>query len=417
VANWIALAGLMAVAAVAGDAPGLFVIASITVGYGTLTRLWTHYGVRRVAYERQLSTDRAVAGDSVNLDVSIWNRKPLPLPWVAADDIVSEDLPVRERPVMDRDNELLGRRILHNAWALAWYERVVRHFHLDDLARGVYEFGPVRVRVRDILGRDAAAEELERPASLVVSPRTVPVRRIGEDAAPIGQHRARSSLFDDPALYGGVRPFQPGDSLRRVHWRATARLGTTVSRRFEPARGREVVLAVDVQTVDGPHGQMYWDDEAFEALCVAAASLGRQLLDEGASVGVAAPSFTGTPQRLAWLAPQASESQLGRIGALLARIGPVSSGPFAGLLTWLTRRVPPGTTVLVLTARDPRPHVPALRQLARGGYAVEVVALGSEAERHASAARAGGLRAASGRLTMGAGGATWREADALVLGG
>ena len=169
----------------------------------------------------------------------------------------------------------------------------------------------------------------------------------------MGERRARRSLFVDPALYAGVRPFQPGDSLRRIHWRASARLGTAVSRRYEPARGREVLLALDVQTLPGPHWQMTWDDAAFEALCTTAASLARQLLDHGASVGLAAASFTGTPQRYAWLAPQASSSQLGRAGALLARIGPISSAPFGGLLTWLTRRLPPGATVMVLSARDP----------------------------------------------------------------
>jgi uncharacterized protein (DUF58 family) len=86
--------------------------------------------------------------------------------------------------------------------------------------------------------------------------------------------------------------------MRQVHWRASARLGTTVSRRFEPARGRQVVIALDVQTIEGPHWEMTYHDATFEGLCVAAASLARQLLAEGASCGVAA-SFTGTIQQLA----------------------------------------------------------------------------------------------------------------------
>ena len=137
------------------SAPGALLVAVVTLLYAWLTRLWTRWGVQRVEYERHLGTSRAVAGDMVPLDVTIWNRKPLPLPWVGADDLVTDGLEVRERPQLDRDNEVQGRRILHNAWSLAWYERVVRHFHLDSVRRGVYELGPVRIRVRDILGRDA----------------------------------------------------------------------------------------------------------------------------------------------------------------------------------------------------------------------------------------------------------------------
>jgi uncharacterized protein (DUF58 family) len=377
-----------------------------------VTRLWTRFGIRRVEYSRALGATRAVAGDSVDLDVTVWNRKPLPLPWVAADDLVGDGLAIRERPQMDVDLERSGRQILHNGWALAWYERVVRHFHLDDLRRGAYEFGPVRVEVRDILGRRAAEEEMELPDTLVVAPRTVPVRSADRAASPIGERRATSSLFTDPALFGGVRPFQPGDSLRRVHWRATARLGTPVSRRYEPARGREVVLVVDVQTLEGPYWQMTWDEPSFEELCIAAASLARQLLGDGASVGLAAASFAGSPQRFAWLAPRASVGQVPRSGELLARISPVASGPLVNLLSWLTHRLPPGTGVVLLTARNPVPQLPALRRIERGGYTVELITVGPDAATHAGAARAGGLRAVAGAVRP-----SWEAPDALTLAG
>ena len=211
----------------------------------------------------------------------------------------------------------------------------------------------MQIRVRDILGRHADEQSQELPGTLVVAPRTVPVRRSDRSASPIGERRATSSLHTDPSLYGGVRPFQAGDSLRRVHWRATARLGMPVSRRYEPARGREVMLAVDVQTLPGPHWQMTWDEPSFESLCIAAASLTRELLDAGASVGLAAASFAGSPQRFAWLPPRASLSQLPRAGQLLARIGPVSSAPLSALLSWLPHRVTPGSGIVLLTSRDP----------------------------------------------------------------
>lgn len=410
--GWLALAAAMIVVGVVANAPGLFMVAVATLGYGSLTRVWSRFGMGRVEYERRLGATRAVAGDTVPLDVTIWNRKPLPLPWIAAEDLVTDGIGVQERPMMERDDERLGRRVLANAWALAWYERVVRHFHLEARRRGLYEFGPVRLRVRDILGRDAAGGEVAADEMLLVGPRTVPVRHRGRDAAPIGERRARNSLHADPALYGGVRPFQPGDPLRRVHWRATARLGTTVSRRYEPARGREVVIAIDVQTIPGPHWEMTYNDDAFEGLCVAAASLARQLLAEGASCGIAAASFTGTIQRLAYLPPQASYGQLARVTEVLARIGPISSGPYAGLLTWLTRRVAPGSVVLTLSARDPRSYLPAMQRLARSGYRVEHVAFGEDATRHAASVRRAGLPVSAASLDP-----DWEHADALVLAG
>ena len=410
--GWLALTATMVVVGVVARAPGLFMVAVATLGYGSLTRVWSRFGMGGVEYERRLGARRAVAGDTVPLDITIWNRKPLPLPWIAAEDLVTDGIGVRERPMMERDDERLGRRVLANAWALAWYERVVRHFHVEARRRGLYEFGPVRLRVRDILGRDAGGGELAADEMLLVGPRTVPVRARGRDAAPLGERRAPHSMHADPALYGGVRPFQPGDPLRRIHWRATARLGTTVSRRYEPARGRAVVIAIDVQTIDGPHWEMTYDDAAFEGVCVAAASLARQLLAGGASCGIAAASFTGTIQRLAYLPPQASYGQFARVTGVLARIGPISSGPYTGLLTWLTRRVAPGSVVLTLSTRDPRSFLPAMQRLARSGYRVEHVALGEDAARHAASVRRAGLPASAATLDP-----DWEHADALVLAG
>lgn len=410
--RWVGLAIAIGVVGAVASAPGLLLIASVTLAYGGLTRLWTRYGLREIEYRRTLGASRAVVGDTVPLDVRIWNRKPLPLPWVSADDLVTDGVVIRERPELDRDAEIVGRRHLENAWSLAWYERVVRHYHVEAEHRGFYEFGPVRLLVRDIIGREAATDELEMPAQLVVAPRSVPVHAGGRDRSPIGDRRARRGLFHDPALFGGVRPFQPGDSLRRVHWRATARLGTPVSKRFEPARGREVVIAIDVQTIEGPHWEMTYDEDAFEGLCVAAGSLARALLRSGIACGLAAASFTGTAQRTAFLAPSASAGQVNRVGDLLARIGPVSSSPYEQLLTWLTRRVAPGATVVALTARDPRGWLPVLGRLRASGYDVELLAMGPGAEGAAAAARHAGMRSRRARLQP-----NWRRARALDLAG
>lgn len=408
--DWIALAFAMLVVAVLADAPGVSLVAVVTIVYGSLTTVWTRYGMRRVEYSRRLGTSRAVSGDSVPLDITIWNRKRLPLPWVTAEDRLAERLNVRERPEMQVDELQRETVLLRNDWALAWHERVVRHFHIDDLRRGSYRFGPVQLRLRDILGRLAGEEQFGLSDTLVVAPATAAVRQAEHETSPLGERRARHSLAVDPALFAGVRPFQVGDSLRTVHWRATARLGSTVSRRFEPARGRAVVLVVDVQTVDGPW--LTWDDDTFERMTVVAASLARRLLADGASLGMAAANFAGSQQTFAWLAPRASMAQLPRAGELLARIGPVPSAPLSALLAWLIKRMPAETALILVTARDPGPHLAALRRMRRMGFGVEVVTVGPDAAVNAQTARMARMRAMTATVEP-----SWEEPDAVVLAG
>lgn len=411
--GWTALALGMGLVGVVVGVPGLFLLAVATFAYGATTRLWTRYGLADLAYDRRLGTDRAVTGDTVDLDVAVWNRKALPLPWMAADDLVTDGITVRERKALELDDVTVGRRSLRNTWALGWYEHVIRHYHLEATQRGVFEFGPVRLHVRDLVGRHAVTEERPLPERLVVAPRTLPVREAGRARAPIGERRARQSLVHDPALFGGVRPFQPGDPLRRIHWRATARLGRPVSRRWEPARAHQVVLVLDVQTVSGPAWEMAWDHDAFEGLCVAAASLARGALHGGAAVGLAAAGFSGTAQRVAYVPARAGVGQLARITDLLARLGPISSGSLAGLLTWLARRVPPGASLILLTARPPDEVRRVLRRLDSAGFGVDVLILGTDpaaTELAVAATRRAGIAARAMTLTP-----NWETADVVAL--
>lgn len=407
--GWTALALGTALVGVVAGVPGLLFLGLATFAYGATTRLWTRFGLHDLAYDRRLGTGRTVVGDTVDLDVAVWNRKALPLPWLAAEDLVSDGIALRERKALELDDVDAQRRSLRNTWALGWYERVIRHYHLEARHRGVFEFGPVRLHIRDLVGRQAVTEVRPLPDRLVVAPRTVAVRDVGPARAPIGEHRTRQGLFHDPALFGGVRPFQPGDPLRRIHWRATARVGRPVSRRWEPARSRQVILALDVQTVDGPAWEMTWDEDAFEGLCVAAASLARSLLDGGAAVGLAAAGFSGTAQRMAYLPSRSGTAQLARVTDLLARLGPISSGTLGGLLTWLTRRVPAGASLVVLTARPPHAVFPTLRRLMASGYGVEVLILGADGASVAATRRAG---LAARRMNVSP---TWGTADVVEL--
>ena len=52
---------------------------------------------------------------------------------------------------------------------------------------------------------------------------------------PIGDVLMTHRLFEDPTRISGVRPYEMGDPLNRVHWRATARTGVLHSKVHEPS--------------------------------------------------------------------------------------------------------------------------------------------------------------------------------------
>ena len=369
--------------------------------------VWRRRGLAAVVYERRLARDRAVVGDTVPLDVTIWNRKRLPLAWLRAEDAATAGVSVRERRFALTEDFGLA---LENAWTLAPFERVVRHFHLVADRRGVHAIGPVRLSVGDIFAGTAALEERSGSVRLVVRPRSVPVAGLTAAARWGGTERARRGLIEHPALYAGVRDYQPGDPLRHLHHRASARLGRPVTKRFEPARERDLLIALDIQTLEGPTWQPAYDDDLVESLCVAAASLARHLRDEGAAVGLAVAGYAGAPRPVALLAPSEASEQVPRILDVLARLSPFPSAPFETLVAGLPGALRRGAEVVVLTSRDPAPYLAALRRMRRLGFGMTVLALGPRAPIAVASARAVGFDARTVRLE-----GTWADATGLVV--
>ena len=406
--------GLLAVAMVVlGGITGTLglAVAGLLVGLTTLlTVLWSRYGLRRLRYERHLARDRAVWGDEVRLDVTVWNDKPIPLAWLAVDDYVTDGASVAGSALSPSDRP--GLQVLHHVWTIGWFERVVRHLTVLADRRGTYEFGPVRMTVADLFGQGTAREEHTDQQSYVVRPRSVPVRVVGADQRALGSLVARHSLFEDPALFAGVRPYQPGDPQRRIHWRATARIGVPVSKRFDPSRARDVLIALDVQTIAGPHWALHFDEDLLESLIVAALSLARKGIADGAAVGLAAAGYTRSIERQVFLLPRGGEDQLAQIADFLGRLSQTPSAPFERLLGLLPARLAPGTTVQVVSGRDPSPYAAVLSRLDVAGYPVDYVAMGGAAGEAIRRVRSLGLVARHASLTP-----DWQTSDSLVIAG
>jgi uncharacterized protein (DUF58 family) len=199
--------------------------------------------------------------------------------------------------------------------------------------------------------------------------------------------------------------------MRRIHWKASARLGRTVTKRFDPARERDVMLALDIQGT-ARRVTTLGEEDVLESLCVVAASLARAWDAGGSAFGIAAAGFTGTVRPFGYLAPSEAAGQLGRVLDVLARLSSVPSASFETLLSTIARLVRPGTTIAVLSARPPEPMLPVLRRLAILGFPILFVAFGADADRNAAVARSAGIAARLATLD-----GPWRTATELAIAG
>ena len=404
-ARGLAAIGLVILGAVL-RVPVAAVLGIVALTVEVVHLIWAGRGLRGVQYVRHLGTDRLAWGDEAAVAIEVWNRKALPLAWLRADDATTPGLVVRERRMVE--TEELGPT-LRNTWTLAPYERVVRHLRITADRRGTFTLGPASLSVGDLFARTAATTELGGTDTFVMWPRTVPTSSVLRPDRWGDLDRARRGLAEDPARFAGIRPYSPGDPVRRIHARTSQRLGAPMTKRFEPSRERDVLIALDLQTEPGPGWDLSYDDEALESLLVVAGSIARSLAHERAAFGITAAGYSGLPRRFADVAVSGAGGQAERVLDLLARLSSNPSAAYESLLARVERRISSGTTVLALTARDPAPFVRPLRRLQRAGFGIAVLATGPDAEVHAAAARAAGFPARAAVLD-----GPWRTATRLV---
>lgn len=124
--------------------------------------------------------------------------------------------------------------------------RLSVRYVLEQLPRGRYEFGEVRLEIADPFALERVSLELPAPGALLVYPRLVELRRLFSESGT-HSHDGRRLLLRRQSGFElhGVREYAPGESLRRVHWPSTARRGELMVKELEDAPRDEIAVLLD----------------------------------------------------------------------------------------------------------------------------------------------------------------------------
>jgi uncharacterized protein (DUF58 family) len=229
---------------------------------------------------------------------------------------------------------------------------------------GGYVLGRVHVRARDRLGLFVDEGAFEQMHELRVYPREEQLRRLVaplETQLYVGNAVSRSK--GDGIEFADIRPYEPGDRVRRVNWRASARRGQLWVNETHPERNTDVILFLDSFT------EARRDDASSLDMAVrAAASLATQYVGRRDRVGLV--GFGGV---LRWLVPGMGAAQLYRIIESLLDTAIVLNWAWKDIDIIPRRTLPPQALVLALTPLLDDRAVDALADLRARGFDVAVV--------------------------------------------
>ncbi|WP_203137149.1 DUF58 domain-containing protein [Microbacterium sp. JZ31] len=163
---------------------------------------------------------------------------------------------------------------------LAPGDQVEELFAIPTTRRAVVPVGPVSIVRGDPLGLFERIDSRDEPVDLYVHPKTV--RFDGQSLGFVRDLEGMTSrdLARDDIAFHALSEYQPGDDLRHVHWRSTARTGTLMMRTYEQTRRSHFVIGVST------HPGEYADPDEFELAISAAGSLGLRALRDSYRVEV-----------------------------------------------------------------------------------------------------------------------------------
>jgi uncharacterized protein (DUF58 family) len=228
--------------------------------------------------------------------------------------------------------------------------------------RGVFPLGPTVLASGDIFGMFPVSREFPSEESLLVLPMMVDIHAFPHPPGLLpGGEALRRRTTQITSNAAGIREYEPGDPLNRIHWLNTARRDRLMVKEFELDPLADVWIIVDAaynEHFSKPYHPKKFDardiwrsqfiyelpPSTLEYTVTAAASLARYYLQIGRAVGLV---YAENSLRI--IPSDRGGRQLGKILESLALLSSKGNYPLEGLVEAQARHLPRGSTVVILT--------------------------------------------------------------------
>jgi uncharacterized protein (DUF58 family) len=340
---------LLALSLIAGLSTGAKLYYRLTVFWALLffgSWLWSIFSLRGISFKRSARTIRAQVGQIFEERFEIQNQKRIPRLW----------LEIRDKTTLPGADGSRVITMLMGKQARSYLARIRL------VKRGVFPLGPTTIATGDLFGLFPVEKDISEQDSLLVYPMMVDVKGFPNPPGllPGGEALQRQTHQVTPNA-AGVRDYNTGDPLNRIHWLSTARRGRLMVKEFELDPLADVWLfldaASDVQAALQQKEPDYYAKDIWmrtsklplppsteEYGISIAASLVRDYLQRGRAVG-----YVCAGRYLTLISPDRGGRQLGKILEALALTHAEGDLPFRALIETQVKHMVRGSTVILIT--------------------------------------------------------------------
>ena len=232
--------------------------------------------------------------------------------------------------------------------------------------RGTFKMGPLTIQSGDPFGLFRVRRHYGEAQTVLVypSPKELPYFAIPPAHLSGGERLKRQAHHLTPNA-ASVRDYEPGDSLNRIHWRTTARVGRLMVKTFDTDPSSQVWIVLDLEkTVQAGGGEESTEEYGVDAAC----SVAHHFLAADRAVGLVAYG-----RHAGLLDPARGPVQYDHILETLAMASAEGTVALADVLAREARRFNKHTTLVVITPSPRENWVAITQDLVQHGARMAVV--------------------------------------------
>ncbi len=212
-----------------------------------LARFYADRWAMSISVDRQTTKTELQIGESMSVGVKLSNRTGYFIPWLFVEDLLSKRVTSQPHAAL----EVTG--FPAKLYFFRPRQVALMTYQVRAIRRGYFQLGPTVLETGDLLGFHRNYRIASEPQYFLVFPKLIPLQGMNVSSRrPMGELHINDRAMEDPTQMVGIREYRAGDSLNRIHWRATARTGKLHTRVFQPTCIQGAMLVLDMHTDSNP---------------------------------------------------------------------------------------------------------------------------------------------------------------------
>lgn len=219
-------------------------------------------------------------GEDIELIEVAENKKSLPLPFIILKFEVPRQIKFYDSSIITTSDYTYREDML----TMKAFSKHTRRIKVKCRKRGYYTFPRVGIATSDLFLMEHFSKEFKNDSELVVLPEVIPSNLIQMlMSVTLSDVQCPRTILTDPFAIAGIREYGPGDPMKSINWKASAKTGELLVNQNASTCMKKVHIIVNLEEYD-PKGSV--------SLLERSISLAYSYLAELTSLGIPSAIYT-----------------------------------------------------------------------------------------------------------------------------